>query len=93
MADLRNVIRVENRLVVALRRFAAEPLSGNDLMLIRTTLLDMTQAELGNTWGISRNQVSRIENQHAPDSKTCDAYIGLMVRSLIGSAESKGSKP
>ena len=74
----------ERNLSVALRRFAAQPLSGEDLAKIRTSLLGLTQSELGDNWGISRNQVSRFEKQPEPDKKTCDAYIGLMVRSLFG---------
>lgn len=73
----------DKNLAVALRRFATYPMSGGDLAKIRTSLLGLTQAELGTNWGISRNQVSRMEKQPDPDKKTCDAYIGLMVRCLI----------
>lgn len=74
----------DKNLAVALRRFATQPLSGKDLAKIRNSLLGITQTQLGDNWGITRNQVSRIEKQDRPDPKTCDAYIGLMVRSLLG---------
>lgn len=82
MADL---IAKDKNLGVALRRFAGQPLTGDDLSKIRNSLLGLTQTELGVEWGITRNQVSRIEKQAEPDKKTCDAYIGLMVRSLLES--------
>ena len=74
----------DKNLSVAMRRFAAQPLSGEDLAKIRTSLLGITQSQLGDNWGMSRNQISRFEKQPQPDKKTCDAYIGLMVRSLFG---------
>lgn len=79
------LIAENKNLGVALRRFVAQPLTGEDLSKIRSSLLGLTQTELGVEWGITRNQVSRIEKQSEPDKKTCDAYIGLMVRSLMSS--------
>lgn len=73
---------------VALRRFATQPLSGEDLAQMRTSLLGMSQTELGDQWDLSRNQISRLEKRQNPDQKTCDAYIGFMVRSML----SKGGK-
>lgn len=76
-------IKDDKNIEVALRRFATQPLTGGDLSKIRTSLLRLTQEELGDVWGISRNQVSRLENLPEPDRKTCDAYLGLMVRNLL----------
>ena len=72
-----------NAFAVAIRRFATQPLSGEDLAQMRTSLLGMSQTELGDQWDVSRNQISRLEKRLNPDQKTCDAYIGLMVRRML----------
>lgn len=68
---------------VVMRRFGEGLLSGSDLEQIRTALLDLTQEQLGNIWGMSRRQISHMENKKQPDAKTCDAYRGLMVRHFL----------
>lgn len=103
MADLttRNVdvvallrrIADDRNLEVALRRFVRQQaLSGDDLAKIRNSVLCLTQTELGVEWNISRTQVSRMERQPEPDRKTCDAYIGRMLRSLLGLDVHLGSR-
>jgi len=68
---------------VAMRHFGDDPLSGEDLEKIRSSVLGYSQEQLGAEWGISRNQISRIEKKPAPDTKTCDAYRGLLLRHFM----------
>lgn len=78
------VALTDESLVAALRRFGAQPLSGADLTAIRRDVLGMTQSQLGAVWGVSRVQVSRAERRTVPSKRVCDAYIGVMARSLAG---------
>lgn len=75
MADLKNNSSFE----VVMSRFGDRQLTGNDLQQIRTSLLGLSQEALGEQWGISRNEISRIERKPNPDLKTCDAYRGLAL--------------
>lgn len=68
------------------RRFGEGALTGPDLERIRL-VLGYTQAQLGEKWGLSRRQISFMENKLAPDAKTCDAYRGMMVCSLLNAAK------
>lgn len=79
----KRLVAANKNVSVALRRFATNPLTGDDLSEIRTSVLGMTQTELAEMWGMSRTQVSRLELRETPDQKTCDAYLGLMIRSLV----------
>ena len=65
--------------VVSLRRFGKRQLTGPDLCQIRTALLGISQEKLAASWGISRNEISRIEKLEQPELKTCDAYRGLLL--------------
>jgi DNA-binding CsgD family transcriptional regulator len=68
---------------VAMRRFGDDPLTGVDLEIIRSSVLGYSQEQLGAEWGISRNQISRIEKKVEPDAKTSDAYRGLLLRHFM----------
>lgn len=76
-------VRLSSELEAMYRRFGEGPLSGDDLEHIRLAL-GLTQEQLGAKWGMSRRQISFMENKDAPDAKTCDAYRGMMVCSLLG---------
>lgn len=75
MVDLAN----DPDFTVSMRRFGKRELSGEDLREIRSSLLGITQAQLGKTWNVSRNEISRVEQLDSPDVKTCDAYRGLVL--------------
>lgn len=77
---------VSHDLSVVLRRFATDTLSGSDLAQIRDAVLGMSQEQAGERWGIRRNQVSKCENAPEPDVRTCDAYVGMMIRVLLSGA-------
>lgn len=88
MAD----IATDESLVAVLRRFGLQPLSGADLTTIRREVLGMTQSQLGDVWGVTRGQVSRAERRPAPSKRICDAYIGVMARSLAGALPTAESR-
>ncbi len=74
---------VDSNAEVVLRRFGAEQLSGRDLTMIRTAVLDITQDELARQWGVSRTLVSRWESGDEPDQRVCDGYRGLLMRKIF----------
>lgn len=73
---------ISQDLQVVLTRFSGD-LSGEDLAAIRTQVAGLSQIELSAQWNISRNLISRIENNQHPNRGMSDRYMGLLVRTLL----------
>lgn len=71
---------------IVLRQFGG-PMTGADLEKIRRGVFGMSQEELGEKWGVSRNYIMRMEKKKdvEVEAKICDAYRGLMLRYFLGS--------
>lgn len=81
MADLNEMPpSLDTLLCVVVRQYQEGLPDGNGLARLRRNLMDISQADLGELLGYSRNFISRAERNPNPDPALCYAYLG---RSLV----------